>query len=88
VLLIKLLQMHLEVAQEVDATHRIAPFRHHRRSATAASTAFTSALAERAAATEIALMAEANSLLIRCVNSQSSRCSSEQARADDDTSFK
>ena len=28
--LIKLLQMNLQVAQEVDATHRIAPFRHCR----------------------------------------------------------
>jgi hypothetical protein len=28
--LIKLLQMHLEVAQEIDATHRIALFRHRR----------------------------------------------------------
>jgi hypothetical protein len=42
------------------------------------STAFASLLVECAAATEIAPMAEVNSLLIRCENSRSSRRASEE----------
>lgn len=51
------------------------------------SAIFTSSLAERAAASEITLMAEANSLLIQWANSRSSSRSSGGDRLDDATSI-